>query len=152
MLEEGEVRLLVVDDQESNLYLVREIFDGYPIQLTCADSAKKALIVLKENPNFDLILLDIQMPNVDGFELAKFIKEDLDLASIPIIFLTAVHQEPEYILKGLNIGAVDYLTKPIHPNVLLKKVEMVLVSQKEKNDSDETKLRYRSFIKRMPSL
>lgn len=119
--------ILIVDDIEANLisleYLLREYFDN--INVIQAQSGAKALqIVLKEE--IDLIILDIQMPEMDGFEVAKLLKSNKKTKDIPIIFLTAAFKEDEFQKRGFEVGAVDYLTKPIDNNQLVNKLKLYI--------------------------
>lgn len=115
-------KILIVDDNAKNLQVAMNILKDYNV--IYAQSGEKALDLIKEN-DFDLILLDIVMPTMDGFEVCKILKKDIKTKSIPIIFLTVKDDEKD-IVKGLEIGAVDYLTKPFYSEVLLKRVELHL--------------------------
>jgi two-component system sensor histidine kinase/response regulator len=111
--------ILAVDDSPANIDMVKGIFaQDYIVQ--AAVSGKIALeIVGKKKP--DLILLDIMMPEMDGFMVCRHLKSNPDTASIPIIFVTVI-TETEDIIKGFNLGAVDYVTKPFKPTELLARV------------------------------
>ena len=92
---------------------------GY--RLVCAESAEQALLALVAE-EFALLVLDIQMPGMSGFELAQMIKQRKKTAGVPIIFLTAYYSEDQHVLEGYGTGAVDYLHKPINPTILRSKV------------------------------
>ena len=92
---------------------------GY--RLVCAESAEQALLALVAE-EFALLVLDIQMPGMSGFELAQLIKQRKKTAGVPIIFLTAYYSEDQHVLEGYGTGAVDYLHKPINPAILRSKV------------------------------
>ncbi len=111
--------ILAVDDAPTNIDVVKGIFaEDYIVQ--AAVNGKMALeIVEKKKP--DLILLDIMMPEIDGFMVCRHLKSNPDTASIPIIFVTVV-TETEDIIKGFNLGAVDYVTKPFNPTELRARV------------------------------
>lgn len=114
-------KILVVDDNLSNLQMIGSTLkiEGYSPIVT--SSGIEALEVLgKEKP--DLILLDVMMPEIDGFEVARKIKTELGLDKIPIIFITA-KTELEDILEGFNAGCVDYIAKPFHTQELLVRVK-----------------------------
>jgi len=116
--------ILCIDDDQNNLFTLDSVLnqlDG--IAVSFAMSAKEGLSILLTQ-NVDLILLDIQMPEMDGFEAAKLIKSNKKTAHIPIIFLTAVFQSEEFQKKGFAAGAIEYLSKPIDDNKLLNKISL----------------------------
>ena len=114
-------RVLVVDDTEDNLFLMTGLLeDKYDLLL--ASSGKKALAIIMSQAPPDLILLDIMMPEMDGYEVLRRIRQHPPTATIPVIFLTALSTMEEEQL-GLDLGAVDYITKPISPPLLLTRVQ-----------------------------
>src|SRR5438093_12594717 len=114
------VNILLVDDNPRNLSVLESILEGPEYCLTKAQSAQEALVALFAS-DFALIVLDVQMPETSGFELAQIIKARRRTQDIPIIFLTAYYAEDEHVLSGYSAGAVDYLTKPIQPGILKSK-------------------------------
>ncbi|HEX8114166.1 MAG TPA: response regulator, partial [Kofleriaceae bacterium] len=118
---EDPINLLLVDDEARNLDALEAILDDPDYRLLRADSADAALRQLLQN-QIAAILLDIKMPGVSGFELANLIKGMKKYRQIPILFLTAYHLEDEDVLAGYSAGAVDYLTKPVKPQILRHKV------------------------------
>lgn len=114
-------KVLVVDDREENLFAMRTVLKKLPIELVTVDSGTKAIELLKST-SFAVILLDVQMPNMDGFELAEKIREDEHAKLSPIIFITAISKSQEHVFKGYESGAVDYIFKPVNPDILLSKV------------------------------
>lgn len=113
--------ILVIDDTPDILSLVMELLkDEYSLKL--ANTPKKALTLLKAKPKIDLILLDIMMPEIDGYEMSQIIKSDPTYSQTPIIFLTALEKTSD-IIKGFEYGAVDYITKPFIPEVLKARVK-----------------------------
>lgn len=112
-------KILLVDDDPKNLQVAMNILKDYNVIF--AQSGEKALTLLEKN-KFDLILLDIVMPIMDGYTVCKEIKKNINLRNIPIIFLTVKDEEKD-IVKGFDLGAVDYVTKPFFSQVLLKRVE-----------------------------
>lgn len=122
MLKRYEEKILLVDDDSKNLQVAMNILKDYNVIF--AQSGEKALELLEKN-NFDLILLDVIMPNLDGYTVCKKIKENPLTSKIPIIFLTFKDEEKD-IVKGFDLGAVDYVTKPFFSEVLLKRVEVHL--------------------------
>ncbi len=117
------VSILLVDDEERNLVALESILDSPEYRLVKARTADEALIALMNN-EFAAMVLDIQMPDLSGIELAKLIKQRKKTQHIPIIFLTAYYQEEEHVVLGYDVGAVDYLTKPANPSVLRSKVSV----------------------------
>jgi signal transduction histidine kinase len=115
------INVLIVDDEPKNLVALATILDDSRYQLIRAESADEALLLLIKK-EFALIILDVHMPGMSGFELAQLIKQRKKTASIPIIFLTAYYSEDQYVLEGYETGAVDYLHKPVNPAILRSKV------------------------------
>ncbi|RVX46352.1 response regulator receiver domain-containing protein [Nonomuraea polychroma] len=116
-------KILLVDDREENLIALEAILsslDLVPVRARSGEEALKALL----NTEFALILLDVRMPGMDGFETAAHIKRRERTRNIPIIFLTVVDSAPDYAFRGYAAGAVDYLTKPFDPWVLRAKVSV----------------------------
>src|ERR1700694_1153790 len=125
-------RILMVDDHPPNLMALGAILDPLGQDLVHANSGEEALRHLLES-DFALILMDVQMPGIDGIQTAKLIKERPRNRHIPIIFLTAIHKDPAYIFRGYKEGAVDYLLKPFDPEILRAKVS-VFVDLWRKNE------------------
>jgi PAS domain S-box-containing protein len=115
------VNILIVDDRPENLLAVEAILEPLAQQLVRAHSGAEALRHLLER-EFACILLDVQMPGMNGFETARVIKSRERTKYIPIIFLTAISKEQEYVFRGYAVGAVDYLFKPFNPDILRSKV------------------------------
>ena len=115
------INLLIVDDEPRNLDVLESILTSPDYRLVRALTAERALRELLEG-EFAAIILDIQMPEMTGIELANLIKQRKRTQHIPIIFLTAYFQEDKDVLEGYGIGAVDYLTKPLNPQILKSKV------------------------------
>jgi CheY-like chemotaxis protein len=128
---EGKPRVLMVDDRPENLMALEAILQGMPVNPVGVGSGEAALKQLLQH-EFALILLDAQMPDMDGFETARRIKQRERTRGVPIVFLTAADADGHLALRGYAAGAVDYLTKPIDPWVLRAKVA-VLVELWEKN-------------------
>ena len=115
-----EDKVLLVDDNTTNLQLLHETLDGLGYKLLIAKNGKTALaITQKASPS--LILLDIMMPEMDGYEVCRRLKADKNTAHIPVIFITALADDEDEA-KGLNMGAVDYITKPINPELVRARV------------------------------
>lgn len=117
---ERRPRVLIVDDIPANIQLVASILKPENYDLSFAQSGADALQILQQRL-FDLVLLDLHMPEMDGFEVCAHLKSQPELREIPVIFLTAV-SDTDQIVKGLRTGAVDYITKPFEPLELLARV------------------------------
>ncbi len=115
------VSILLVDDDANNLLALESILDLPEYRLVRAQSSDLALLALMEG-EFAAIVLDVQMPDMSGIDLARLIKQRKRTQTIPIIFLTAHYREDEHAVLAYDVGAVDYLTKPVHPAVLRSKV------------------------------
>ncbi len=148
-----KINMLIVDDIEANLYSLEVLFEELEIKneeyeglnIFKALSGEEALrVVLKES--IDLILLDIRMPNMDGFEVAEILKTSKKTAHIPIIFLTAEFKSEEFITKGFKAGAIDYFIKPIERYQFLNKIQLYInlfLAQKlQKKEFDYTLSEY----------
>ena len=115
------INILIVDDEPKNLTVLETVLDDPSYRLVRAESADKALLALVAE-EFALLILDIRMPGMTGFELAQIIKERRKTARVPIIFLTAYYNEDQHVLTGYDSGAVDYLHKPVSAPILRSKV------------------------------
>ena len=115
-------KILLVDDREDNLLSMETILEADGYQFIKARSGREALKILLNEFDFALILMDVKMPNLNGFETASLIYEREKLRHIPIIFITANHYGEENIFKGYKMGAVDYIYKPVNPQLLRAKV------------------------------
>jgi signal transduction histidine kinase len=120
---EAVVNILIVDDEPRNLAVLESVLDDPGYRLVRARSGDEALLALVAD-EFAVLVLDVRMPGMTGFELAQMIKERRKTARIPIIFLTAYYNEDQHILEGYGSGAVDYLHKPVNPAVLRSKVSV----------------------------
>jgi CheY-like chemotaxis protein len=120
-----KAKVLLVDDRPENLLALEAILQGLDQELVTADSGEEALKHLLTD-DFAVILLDVQMPGMDGFETAEHIKRRERTRHVPIVFLTAIDREPHHAFRGYSVGAVDYLAKPFDPWVLRAKVSVFL--------------------------
>ena len=118
---EKRVEILLVDDRSENLLALEAILEPLGHRLVRATSGEDALRALLAH-EFAVILLDVQMPGMNGFEVARIVKSRERTRHIPIIFLTAISKEEEYVFTGYSVGAVDYLFKPFQPEILRSKV------------------------------
>jgi PAS domain S-box-containing protein len=122
-LEDAPINILIVDDEPKNLTVLETVLANPSYRLVRAASAEEALLALIVD-EFALLILDIQMPGMSGFELAQMIKKRKRTAHVPIIFLTAYYNQDQDVLEGYGAGAVDYLQKPVNPAVLRSKVSV----------------------------
>jgi len=120
-------RVLIVDDNENNLYSLRALINRHmDVEVLQALSGQAAVDTALNNPRIDLIILDVQMPEMDGFQTASMLKVRQKTKDIPIIFLTAAYKTNEFQKKGYAVGAADYLLKPIDDNQLINKISTYL--------------------------
>ena len=122
---EARPSVLVVDDVHANLVAVEALLDDLGCEVVCANSGENALRLLLRQ-KFAVMLLDVQMPEMDGYEVARHVRMNSATREIPIIFLTATHNSQENVLEGYGSGAVDFLFKPLNPDVLRSKVRIFL--------------------------
>ena len=119
-------KILIVDDRPENLVALERQLKGLSnVELVKANSGNEAL-TLTLNHDFSLAILDVQMPEMDGYELAQLLHEDDKTADLPVIFLSAVFSDDFHIFEGYKSGAVDFITKPFNPEILLSKVRIFL--------------------------
>src|SRR5258705_9719852 len=118
----SDIKILVVDDREDNLFSIEAILERDKYTIVKANSGRAALKILLQQHDFSLILMDVQMPDLNGFETATIIYERDKLKNIPIIFITAHDYDEDYVFKGYKMGGVDYIYKPINPQLLRMKV------------------------------
>lgn len=119
---ETEIKILVVDDRQDNLFSIETILEKDNYTIITANSGRAALKILLQQHDFSLILMDVQMPDMNGFETANIIYQRDKLKNIPIIFITAHNYDEEYVFKGYKMGGVEYIYKPINPELLRIKV------------------------------
>ena len=113
--------ILIVDDTPENLLLLSELLQPY-YRVRAASSGARALQIAASDPRPDLILLDVMMPEMDGYQVIRQLKANTETAGIPVIFVTALERSQDEEL-GLTLGAVDYITKPIRPAIMLARVK-----------------------------
>ncbi|WP_246362614.1 response regulator [Paenibacillus alba] len=139
---EHQVKILAVDDRYENLLALSSILASSHYEVICLQSGEEVLRYLLKEPadHIAVILMDVQMPGLSGFETVELIKQRKACQDIPIIFLTALSTSIEHVLKGYHVGSIDYLFKPVHPEMLRKKVDafvnMHLNHQKIKAQSE----------------
>ncbi|HJT32054.1 MAG TPA: response regulator [Pirellulales bacterium] len=132
----GKHRILVVDDEEDLLELIRYNLAKEGYRVTCVGTGEDALREARGNPP-DLIVLDLLLPNVDGLEVCKLLKNDPRTKHVPIVMLTAKGDEADMV-TGLELGADDYISKPFSPRVLTARIRAVLRRAQEPPSPDAT--------------
>ncbi|MFD1630675.1 response regulator [Pseudopedobacter beijingensis] len=128
-----KINVLLVDDKEENLIALEALIQRDDIHIIKTISANDAL-KLAWDQSISLALIDVQMPNIDGFELAEMLKSNPRTKDILIIFVTAISKESKYAVKGLSTGAIDYLYKPLDPSTTLAKVDSFIQLAKAQRD------------------
>jgi len=134
--------VLLVDDREENIIALQEILEADNRQFITATSGNEALKLVLKHEDIGLVMLDVQMPGMDGFEVARILKSNPKTKDISIIFVTAISKDEQYVLQGFREGAVDYLQKPLDVNITRAKVkvfeQLFLYQQKLKKSISET--------------
>ncbi|MGM0613331.1 MAG: response regulator [Bacteroidota bacterium] len=118
-------KILIVDDQYPNLLVLEKILGYFDAECIKAKNGQEAIDQTRQHV-FALAILDVQMPDMDGFETLQKIREQENSQYLPVIFISAIYQEEEYVLKGIQEGAVDFIYKPIQPQILRGKVQVFL--------------------------
>ena len=127
-----KAKVLIVDDNPNNVYSFKAILRGSEVELIAATSGESALQLLLANPDVSLILMDAQMPGMDGFETTELIRGQPKFREVPILFITAVYRSDEFARRGFEVGASDYITKPVDGHVLSSKVDVFLTLERQK--------------------
>src|SRR5690606_15394697 len=116
--------ILIVDDNQENVFSLQALLELNNFRVHTASSGEEALkLILKNSYSYSLIILDVQMPEMDGFEVAETILSYSKTKDIPIVFLSAVNTHKKYIARGYAAGGVDYITKPVDADILLLKIK-----------------------------
>ncbi len=124
-IQQEHPKILMVDDKPENLIALERLLRDMPVKLYSANSGNEAL-KLTIHHDFALALLDIQMPEMDGYELAELLRQEEKTAEMPFIFISAIYKESINIFQGYETGAFSYITKPFEPKVLLAKVQFFI--------------------------
>ncbi|MCD4791089.1 MAG: response regulator [Bacteroidales bacterium] len=136
MSDKIATNILIVDDRPENLITMEAVLEDFDLNIVKATSGNEALGKLLEY-DFALILLDVQMPEMDGFETARLMRISAKTKNIPIIFVTAISKEQKHIFEGYDSGAVDYMCKPLEPEILQNKVRVFVELYKQKKTLEE---------------
>jgi putative two-component system response regulator len=119
-------KILMVDDKEENLYTLGKILSEIPnVQLVQANNGNDALLYTLEH-DFCLAIVDVQMPEMDGYELVELLRGNQKTGQLPVIFVSAIFSDEFHLRKGYDVGAVDFLSKPFNPQILLSKVRVFI--------------------------
>jgi signal transduction histidine kinase len=119
------LKIMLVDDRPENLKSLKQLLDRPDLEILTADSGNEALGMMLDH-DLALVLLDVQMPDMDGFEVAELMRRNIRTQHIPIIFVTAINKERRHIFSGYEAGAVDYIFKPVDPFIIRSKVNVFL--------------------------
>ncbi|MBN2259060.1 MAG: diguanylate cyclase [Clostridiales bacterium] len=122
-MKKYKTNILIVDDTRANIISLEAILESASMNILTASSGGDALKMLLTE-SVDIVLLDVQMPDMNGFEVAELMRQNSKTKNIPIIFITAINKEEKYIFKGYELGAVDYLYKPINNEILKSKINV----------------------------
>jgi len=120
-----KTKILIVDDREENLIALERLLQDINADIITAHSGNEALQQMIEH-EFALVLMDVQMPEMDGFEAVQIMRDQKELETTPVIFISAIYKEEHFTIKGIESGAVDFIVKPIIPEVLLGKVRVFI--------------------------
>ena len=131
-----EQNILIVDDHPENLVALEAILEDVDCTLLKANSGNEALSLLLKH-DVALVLLDVQMPGMDGFEVAELMRKSNRTKSVPIIFVTAISKEAKYVARGYGMGAIDYMFKPLNPDILQHKARFFLDLDLQKKRLEE---------------
>jgi len=145
----GKPKILIVDDRPENLLAMEMIFENEPCDIIKASSGNEALAHMMAH-DFAVVLLDVQMPGMDGFETAELMRGNRKTGHVPIIFVTAISKERQHVFKGYETGAVDYIFKPIEPEILKSKVGVFLRLYNQQKTLEESEARYRGLFDGVP--
>lgn len=137
MSQQPKFNILIVDDRPENLLTLEGILENDELNILKAHSGNEALSIMLEH-NVALVLMDVQMPGMDGFEVAEIMRSSERTKYIPIIFVTAISKQRQHIFKGYESGAVDYLYKPLDLEILQSKIKAFIDFFQHKNKLEET--------------
>jgi len=133
MTNQVQDHILIVDDKVNNIYVLEQLLARADRKLTSVTNGNEALKVAL-NQEIDLILLDVQMPGMDGFEVAQILKSNKRTRETPIIFVSAELKEHKFVMKGFEEGAIDYLYKPLNPEITEAKVAVLLQLHRQRRE------------------
>ena len=129
-------KILIVDDKPQNLFTLEQILQKLDVDVLKAESGNDALSLTLDH-EFALAILDVQMPEMDGYELASLLRGNKDTANLPIIFVSAIYSDEYHHRKGYDSGAVDFMSKPFVPEILLSKVQVFVELYEKRSELQE---------------
>ena len=144
-------KILIVDDRPENLMAAEKILNRLDAEIYKVTSGEAALSILMDK-QFAVLLLDVQMPGMDGFEVATLIRGNNNTRNIPIIFMTAISRDEKLIFDGYEVGAVDYLFKPLEPVILRQKVQVFIDLDRQKRELEKLVSEKSDLIKKLDAL
>ncbi|HLN22010.1 MAG TPA: response regulator [Bacteroidales bacterium] len=125
-------KILIVDDRKENITAMRTLLEDLDVEIMAASSGNEALASTLDN-DFALALIDVQMPDMDGYETVRLMRKVEKTRFLPVIFVSAIFSEDPYLIQGIEAGAVDFITKPFNPRILLGKIRIFLELHEQKN-------------------
>ena len=129
-------KILIVDDRPENLLALERLLDDIGVEIIRAESGNQALAKTL-NIDFALALIDVQMPDMDGFETVELLRQQEKTRYLPVIFISAIYNEEAHLIKGVETGAVDFVVKPIVPQLLIGKVKIILDLYTQKKELED---------------
>ncbi len=139
-------KILIVDDDPANLPILEEILEDLDLNIVKALSGQEALEIV-EKYDFALVLMDVQMPGLNGFETVKLMRKSKRTVLLPVIFVTAIYSEQQYLVEGIETGAVDFILKPFNHNVLKGKVKVFVDLYRQRTELEKEIQRRTDFEK-----
>ncbi|MDM8535554.1 response regulator [Desulfobacterales bacterium HSG17] len=127
--------ILIVDDNPRNLFSMKKVLSSKNREIVTAESGQAALMFLMKH-QVSLIIMDVQMPEMDGFETVQFILQDQRHAEVPILFITAFYRSEDYVKYGFDAGGYDYISKPVDAELLSSKVNVFLKMKRRQKESE----------------
>ncbi len=138
-------KVLLVDDMAENITAMEILFSEMEVDLVCVNSGNEALKKTLEN-DFALALVDVQMPDMDGFETVRLMRQDEKTEHLPVIFISAIYSDDYYKIKGIETGAIDFITKPVDPKILTGKIRVHLDLYRHKSSLKEARDRLELLV------
>jgi DNA-binding response OmpR family regulator len=148
---ESKPKILIVDDRLENLFALEEILEEVDAEFIRALSGNEAVAETLRS-NFALILMDVQMPDMDGFETVELIYKEKKNEHVPVIFISAIYSDEYYKIKGIRAGGIDFITKPVNDEILLGKVRIFLKLHHQKVIIEKTNIELREALSEVKTL
>jgi diguanylate cyclase (GGDEF)-like protein len=142
--DDNKIKILLVDDKIENLIAMKKTLSPLKLDLVTTQSGNEGLKLMLAN-DFAVVLLDVMMPDINGFEVAALMHENDQTKYIPIIFITAINKSDQNYIQGMEAGAIDFLYKPIDPVILLSKVRVFIDLYSVRNKLEKTILKLNDF-------